>query len=47
MRRSERILPRVSTATGGFRPGFENMTFSQLEELDDLEYVERMRKGFK
>jgi hypothetical protein len=45
--KSERILPRISTATGGFRPGFENMTFSQLEELDDLEYIERMRKGFK
>jgi hypothetical protein len=45
--KSVRVLPRISKATGGFRPGFEDMTFSQLEELDDLEYVERMQKGFK
>ena len=45
--KSQRVMPRISTATGGFRPGFENMTFSQLEELDDRDYVERMRKGFK
>ena len=44
---ADRVLPRVSKATGGFRPKFEHMTFSQLEEFDDLEYVERMRKGFK
>lgn len=36
----------VSKATGGFRPGMEHMTYRDLEELDDLEYVERMRRGF-
>lgn len=41
-----RVLPPVSTATGGMRPEFEGMSASQLEELDDLEYVERM-KHFK
>ena len=24
-------------------PGFENLNFSELQELDDLEYVERMK----
>jgi hypothetical protein len=43
---ARRILPPVSTATGGMRPEFEGMSASQLEELDDLEYVERM-KHFK
>ncbi len=41
-----RISLPVSKATGGFRPGMEHMTYRDLEELDDLEYVERMRRGF-
>jgi hypothetical protein len=40
------ILPRVSKATGGPMPGLEFASFSELQELDDLEYVERM-KHFK
>jgi hypothetical protein len=42
----KRVYPRISSATGGPMPGFENMSFSELQELDDLEYVERM-KHFK
>jgi len=42
----KRILPRVSKATGGPMPGIDITKFSALEELDDLEYVERM-KHFK
>jgi hypothetical protein len=38
-----RIVLPVSSATGGPMPGFENMNFSELQELDDLEYVERMK----
>jgi len=38
------ILPRVSTATGGPMPGMESSSFSELQELDDLEYVERMKR---
>jgi hypothetical protein len=45
MKNPERIIPRVSTATGGQMPGMK--TFKDLEKLDDLEYVERMRRGFK
>ena len=44
---TKRKLPRISTATGGMRPGLEGMTFSQLEELDDLEHIELLRRGFK
>ena len=33
----------VSTATGGFKPPFAELTFSEIEELDDLEYIERMK----
>jgi hypothetical protein len=42
----KRVYPRISSATGGPMPGFEDMKFSELQELDDLEYVERM-KHFK
>lgn len=45
--KGNRLLPRVSKATGGFKPGMENMTYSELEELEDLEYVERLKHGFK
>jgi hypothetical protein len=44
--KKKRILPRVSKATGGPMPGIDITKFSALEELDDLEYVERM-KHFK
>ena len=37
----------VSSATGGFRPEFKGMSFSEMEELDDLEYIERLNRGFK
>jgi hypothetical protein len=44
--RGKRIMPRVSTATGGPMPGIDLTSFSALQEMDDLEYVERM-KHFK
>jgi uncharacterized protein DUF6364 len=45
-KKSKRVMPRVSKATGGPAPGVDYTSFSALEELDDLEYVERM-KHFK
>ena len=36
----------VSKATGGPMPGVDITSFSALQEMDDLEYVERM-KHFK
>jgi hypothetical protein len=44
--RSKRVLPRVSKATGGTLPGIDISDSSALQEMDDLEYVERM-KHFK
>ncbi len=37
----------VSSATGGMQPGMENLSMSQLQELDDLEYAERLKRGFE
>jgi hypothetical protein len=44
--RSRQIDLPVSKAKGGFKPGFEELTYSEIQELDDLEYIERM-KNFK
>jgi hypothetical protein len=40
---TKRLPPRVSTATGGPMPGIDITNFSALQEIEDLEYVERMR----
>jgi hypothetical protein len=40
------VLPRVSKATGGTMPGIDISNSAALQEMDDLEYVERM-KHFK
>ena len=42
----KRLPPRISTATGGPMPGIDLTDSSALQEMDDLEYVERM-KHFK
>ena len=44
--RGNRIMPRISTATGGPMPGIDVTDFSAIQEMEDLEYVERM-KNFK
>ena len=41
-----RVLPPVSTATGGLMPGVDLTRLSDIQEIEDLEYVERM-KHFK
>ena len=41
----ERVMPRVSTAGGGPAPGVS--TFKDLVEIEDAEYIERLRNGFK
>ena len=40
------VLPRVSSATGGPWPGIDISNSAQLQEIEDLEYIERM-KNFK
>jgi hypothetical protein len=41
----ERVMPRVSAAGGGQAPGVR--TLKDLEEIEDAEYIERLRNGFK
>jgi hypothetical protein len=43
-RKTKRVLPPVSKATGGPMPGVDLTDFSALQESDDLEYVERMKR---
>ena len=43
----ERIMPRVSSATGGLLPGVSFTKFSEYQEMEDLEYAEKLRRGFK
>jgi len=45
--KAKRILPRVSKATGGLLPGIDISNSAALQEMEDLEYVERMKRGFK
>ena len=45
--KAQRILPRVSKATGGLLPGIDISNSAALQEMEDLEYVERMKRGFK
>jgi hypothetical protein len=39
-KRRDVVLPRISKAKGWLRPG---LTLADVEEMDDLEYVERMK----
>jgi hypothetical protein len=42
--RQAALLARVSKATGGLMPGIDLTRFSDIQEMDDLEYVERMKR---
>jgi plasmid stability protein len=45
-----RVMPRVSKASGATRSGIGHAELSRLkmiEELEDLDYVERMNRGFQ
>jgi hypothetical protein len=42
--RTDRVLPRTSKATGGLRSGIDLTRFSDYQEMEDLEYAERMKK---
>lgn len=43
----KRVLPPVGKETGGLLPGVDLTKFSNYQELEDLEYVERLKRGFK
>jgi hypothetical protein len=42
--KEKRVLPRISKATGGPMRGVDVTDLSTLREMDDLEYVERMKR---
>jgi hypothetical protein len=42
--RARRVLPPISKATGGLRPGVDLTRFSDIQGMDDLESVERMKR---
>jgi hypothetical protein len=42
--RRRRIVLPVSKATGGLMPGVDLTRFSDYQEMEDLEYVERMKR---
>jgi hypothetical protein len=42
--KGKRILPPVSKATGGPMPGLDLTDLSALQEIEDLDYVERMKR---
>jgi hypothetical protein len=39
-------MPRVSKAAGGAMPGFEADPHGAVQEMEDLEYIERLKRGF-
>ena len=41
--KTSRILPPVSTATGGLVPGVDLNETTALQEMEDLEYAERLK----
>ncbi len=45
--RAERILPRHSDASGPPFPGIDISNSAALQEMEDLEYIERLKNGFK
>ena len=40
---AKRILPRVSKAIGGLLPGIDLSNSAATQEIEDLEYMERMK----
>lgn len=38
------VLPRISIAVGGLRPGVDLTRLSDFQEMEDRDYVERMKR---
>jgi hypothetical protein len=45
--KAKRILPRHSDASGPPFPGIDISNSAALQEMEDLEYIERLKNGFK
>ena len=45
---ARRVVLPVSSATGGLMPGIDpNKLATIAQEMEDLEYIERLKNGFK
>ena len=42
--KGKRVLPPISKASGGPMPGIDLTDLSALQEIEDLDYVERIRR---
>jgi len=42
--KAKRSLPPVSKATGGLMPGIDLTRFSAIQEMDAIEYAQRMKR---
>lgn len=42
-KKANRILPRVSKATGGLTPGIDLSDTAALQDMDDLDYALRLK----
>jgi hypothetical protein len=42
--KARRVLPPISKATGGLRAGVDLTRFSDIQGMDDLESMERMKR---
>ena len=42
--KGKRVLPPISKAKGGPMPGIDLTDLSSLQEIEDLHYVERMKR---
>jgi hypothetical protein len=40
----KRVSPPVSKATGGLLPGIDLTRFSDYQEMEDLEYIEHLKR---
>ncbi len=43
--KKERIIPRISSARGGLMPGIDLTDSAALQELDDLDTIDRLKSG--
>ena len=41
---ANRILPRISKATGGLLPGIDLTNSAAIQEIEDIEYMGRVRR---
>ena len=46
-RETTRLMPRVSQASGGFRPDLDDLSGPISDQGDELEYARRLRDGFR